>query len=66
MKRWGRVAERKSIPQGWDVFDEVGSQPSSTAVLPGSTSVADELLGEIDDLLAERDFLIGFWQAPGE
>ena len=61
MNRWGRVAERKSIPQGWDVFDDVET-PLSTALLP----LADDVLGEIDDLLAERDFLISFWQAPGE
>ena len=67
MKRWGtRVAERTNILQGWDVFDDVETR-RATAVLPSpSTSLADEVLGEIDGLLAERDFLIGFWQAPGE
>lgn len=65
MKRWGRVAERKGIPEGWGMFDDVVS-PSSAAVLAASTPFVDNVLGEIDDLLADRDFLIGFWQAPGE
>lgn len=66
MKRWGRVAERKSIPHGWDAFDDVET-PLSKAGLPSpAVSWADDVIGEIDDLLAERDFLIGFWQAPGE
>ena len=64
MKRWGRVTERKNIPQGWDVFD-----PATASAPPATLSsdlLKDDLLGEIDDLLQERDFLIGFWQAPGE
>jgi hypothetical protein len=65
VKRWGR-AERKSIPHGWDVFDEVAAPSAATAVVPASSSLVEDVLGEIDDLLAERDFLIGFWQAPGE
>lgn len=66
MKRWGRVAERKSTSQGWDVFDEVDTQLAAAGLPSPAASLADDVIGEIDDLLAERDFLIGFWQAPGE
>ena len=64
---WGKQGDRARIRAEWDPFEEMPSLPSATiAVAPPSWRLADDLLSEIDGVLSQQDFLVGYWQAPGE
>ena len=66
MESWGNP-ERARIRPEWTPFEDVPSLPTA-GVIPDAPAFtfADDLLSEIDGLLASQDFLIGYWQAPGE
>ena len=67
MNGWGKIAGRVRVSPEWNPFEELPAGRSSVVVADPQPSVfADDLLTEIDGLLSHQDFLIGYWQAPGE
>ena len=66
MESWGNPADAARIRPEWTAIDDVRSLPAATIVPGASFTFADDLLSEIDGLLSQQDFLVGYWQAPGE
>ena len=67
MESVGNSGERGRIRRQRKQFDDVPALPAAGVVpVAPSFTFADDLLSEIDGLLARQDFLVGYWQAPGE